>query len=311
VLTSDTLYGIDIASLHAHDVKFLGGSSSSTLSSFIGVNISATGSATLLPVVTSDPLDLTVNGSFTAFRTLIGQNTFLIQTDVKVDSFYGLDLDLRGGLTVNGDVYGYKFNFNGTSTGTTYGAYIEGADENYIEGNTTFNDNIDLSGANGKFTNTSGSISTIRDHDIDGPIYTALDEDVISSGRYAVTGNGSNNWATGTTFHLNWIRIGNIVQCHFRGVLDSLDTSGSVIPLPHANVSISLTEGHGQAEDATSLASGASFGRIKVVPHVSTSPSPAVKLNWLALGGSTYTEVGLNTGDAGATVRGSFSYIIT
>ena len=53
----------------------------------------------------------------------------------------GYNISFGPGVTADTDVYGYKFNFLGTSTGgTIYGLYIEGADENHIEGSVQVND---------------------------------------------------------------------------------------------------------------------------------------------------------------------------
>lgn len=64
-------------------------------------------------------------------------------TDTMYAKFIGSEIDLGSGVQMqSNDAYGYKFRFAGTSSGTVYGLYIEGADENLVEGNLQAADSI-------------------------------------------------------------------------------------------------------------------------------------------------------------------------
>jgi LVIVD repeat len=296
----------------------LGFGSSNQFADFYGTTIQFGGSLSSLIATVGDNFSGSFVGSQIALSKHVTIDTHLVgyrMTSAAAVSgdVYGLDLTIGyvGGTPplliqpgiVTGNVYAIKANVNSSKvTGTAYGLHIQGADENIIEGN------IDFSG---EFKNTSGSISSIRNTAVDGPESTAVGENVISSGRYYLPGNNSNNWATGTNFQINWIRVGDVVHCHFRGVLDALDTSGSVIGIPHTDIIMNLVEGHGIIEHIGlgSAPSVASSGKIRVVEHFQGPSYPAVRLEFLNAAGGNI-QVGLNTNDANATVRGSFSYLI-
>ena len=203
----------------------------------------------------------------------------------------GYNISFGPGVTADTDVYGFKFNFVGTSTaGTIYGLYIAGADANHIEGDVDLLDRVH---------NSSGTLTTT------GIQYgTQPNDSVISSGTVTYTGG---NWED--SMNINWIRVGNIVNCTFRARLkddDDVDGTGSVFGYPHQDCTISLLEGHGHIQVVVSGGSAnaqAGFGNISVQTHT-TSQAKLIHMN-------DSSEVGLVTGDGNKVVRGSFSYKIS
>lgn len=221
-----------------------------------------------------------------------------------VDNLYGNFIGksiVLGALTdlSTHDAYGYKFNFNGSvTTGTIYGLYIEGADENLIEGATTFDGDVNLLA---RVHNSSGTLTTT------GIQYgTQPNDSVISSGTVTDTGG---NWED--SLSINWIRVGNIVNCNFRGRLknDTVpDGTGSVFSYPHQDCTITLLEGHGHIQVRATTGEGSfaardGFGNILVTVHVANDSAKLMLMD--------DSEAGIIEVDGDKVVRGSFSYKIS
>lgn len=76
--------------------------------------------------------------AFVGSRISLGDTAAI--SDKMYSNFYGSDIILGTGVDMqSNNAYGYKFSFNGTSSGTVYGLHIEGADENYVEGSIQLN----------------------------------------------------------------------------------------------------------------------------------------------------------------------------
>lgn len=258
--------------------------------------------------ITSDTTS-TFTGTFYG-NTLAGYDDILFSTDfVGHDISFGFfgntsqfdqwlvgyNISIGPGVTADGNVYGFKFNFQGTSTSPSdivYGLYIAGADANHIEGDVDLLDRVH---------NSSGTLTTT------GVRYgTQPNDSVISSGTVTYTGG---NWED--SMNINWIRVGNIVNCNFRGRLknDTVDDgTGSVFGYPHQDCTISLLEGHGHIQcllgGSGSLLAEQSFGNISVQFH-SSSQAKLMLMDGLP------TEAGTLTNDGNKVVRGSFSYKIS
>lgn len=99
---------------------------SGTFSSFTGFNIARLGGTHNF-------------SSFTGFRTVLGSSA----TDNISSNSYGSNIVLSNGVNLTGSAnfYGYRFFFGGSNSGsgTVYGLYIDGAEENYIEGTLQMN----------------------------------------------------------------------------------------------------------------------------------------------------------------------------
>jgi len=91
--------------------------------------------------------------AFTGSQISLGASGFFAATDIMYGDLIGHTINLGPGVQLQtNDAYGYKFNFSGSSTGTVYGLYIEGADENVIEGNLQAVDSIQI-GTSSKIKN--------------------------------------------------------------------------------------------------------------------------------------------------------------
>ncbi len=77
--------------------------------------------------------------SFTGFNTTLGS----LSTDNISGNSYGSNIVLSNGVNLTGSAnfYGYRFFFGGSNSGSgkVYGLYIDGAEENYIEGSLQLN----------------------------------------------------------------------------------------------------------------------------------------------------------------------------
>jgi hypothetical protein len=124
-------------------------------------NVDLTGFAFIDRTVISSDSTSTFNGTFIG-SSLSGEDDILFSTDfVGHDISFGFfgntsqfdqwivgyNISLGSGVTANGNVYGFKFEFQGTSTSPSdivYGLHIKGADENLLEGTTTIDDVLQL-----------------------------------------------------------------------------------------------------------------------------------------------------------------------
>ena len=149
--------------------------------------------------------------------------------------------------------------------------------------------------------NSSGTLTTT------GIQYgTQPNDSVISSGTVTATGG---NWED--SLSINWIRVGNIVNCNFRGRLknDTVpDGTGSVFSYPHQDCTITLLEGHGHIQVRATTGEGSfaardGFGNILVTVHVANDSAKLMLMD--------DSEAGIIEVDGDKVVRGSFSYKIS
>ena len=125
----------------------------------------------------------------------------------------GANVTVNSGVQAQSDVYGYKFDFNGTNAGagTIYGLHIEGAEENKIEGKLTVNS------SNNYIASTS--VPAIASQ--------VADSNVFMSG-YVDT----------ATYDYAWTRVGNIVTCTGR-------STATNIPIPIGQIDAVTQRVHG------------------------------------------------------------------
>lgn len=125
----------------------------------------------------------------------------------------GANVTVNSGVQAQSDVYGYKFDFNGTNAGSgkVYGLHIEGAEENIIEGKLTVNS------ADNYIASTS--VPAIASQ--------VADTNVFMSG-YVDT----------ATYDYAWTRVGNIVTCTGR-------STATNIPIPIGQIDTITQRVHG------------------------------------------------------------------
>lgn len=261
----------------------------------------------------------TIGISDSVANNLTLNNLSIANTDVDSGNAKGINLLVSNLSTTapTSDVYGIDISFSGiTTSNPVIGLSIDGEDINTLSGDLEVGgiidtqSNIDLSGSTSKINNSGDSLTSVVVDTRENISSIGIETNVVSSGRLQVTGNNGNGW---NSLFVQWIRIGTVVHCHFRGQLDGLDINGNTIPVPHTGCSIASAElGFGHIDNSGTPSAPASASSFQFYVDISdngtVSGNPAVRCYYKSNG----AEVGLNvTNENFSVLRGSFSYIIS
>jgi hypothetical protein len=169
-------------------------------------NVDLTGFAFIDRTVISSDSTSTFNGTFYG-SSLSGEDDILFSEDFvghdisfgyfgntsQFDQWLvGYNISLGSGVTADGNVYGYKFDLKPAASvaGTAYGLYIEGADENLVEGASTLKGTL-----------------TLNDHD-HLYLYNYVESSQTSQNNQIVSGRYES-----TNCNFAFTRVGDVVTC--------------------------------------------------------------------------------------------------